>query len=96
MTKIAITNIKIIIIINLNSLINTNHITLYIIKRTITYGNTVRKNKKRQKLSLEALIRTNLTSLIIALLNALINISPTIKTMIVLTQKKSLKKSFIH
>ena len=47
MTKIAITDIKIIIIINLNSLPNINHIALYIIRRTVVYGSIIRKNKKR-------------------------------------------------
>ena len=83
-TKIAITNIKIVIVINLNSLLNINHVALYIM-RTITCGSIVRKNKKRRRFSLEVLIRINLISLIIALLNALINISPTIKTIIALT-----------
>ena len=47
MTKIAITNIKIIIVIDLNSLININYITLYVIRRIIACRNIVRKNKKR-------------------------------------------------
>ena len=47
MTKIAITNIKIIIVIDFNSLFNINHIALYIIRRTVIYRSTVRKNKKR-------------------------------------------------
>ena len=96
MTKIIITNTKIIIIIDLDSLLNTNHIALYIIRRTIACRSTVRKNKKRQRLSSEVLIRTSSTSLIIALLNASINTSPTMRTMTVLTPKKSLKKSFIY
>jgi len=96
MTEIAITNIKIIIIINLNSRLNINHVTLYIIRRTITYKSIVRKNKKRQRLNLEVLTKTNLISLIITLFNTLINILLTIKKMIVLTLKKSLKKSFIY
>ena len=96
MTEIIITDIKIIIIIDLNSPLNINHITLYIIRRTITRGSTVRKNKIRQRLSLEVLIRTSLISLIIALLNTLINTLPTIRTITALTLKKSLKKSFIY
>jgi len=95
-TKIAITNIKTAIAINFNSLLNTNHIALYAIKRTVTHKSIVRKNKKRQRLSLEVLIKTNLTSLITALLNTLTNTLLIIKTTIILTQKKSLKKSFIH
>ncbi len=85
MTKITITNIKIIIVIDFNSLPNINHITLYIIRRTVTYRSIVKKNKKRQRPSLEVLIRTNLISLIIALPNALINISPTMRIIMELT-----------
>ena len=85
MTEITITNIKIVIVIDLNFLPNTNYITLYIIRRTVAYRNIVRKNKKKQRLNLEVLIRINLISLIITLFNALINILLTIKIIIVLT-----------
>jgi len=96
MTEIIITNIKIIIIIDLNSPLSTNYITLYIIRRTIAYRSIVRKNKIRQRLSSEVLIRTSLISLIVALFNALINTLLTIRIIMALTPKKSLKKSFIH
>ena len=96
MTEIAITDIKIVIIIDFNSLFNTNYVALYVIRRTVACGNTIRKNKKRQRLGSEVLIRTNSTNLIVTLLNALINTLLTMRTMMVLTQKKSLKKSFIH
>jgi len=47
MTEIAITNTKIVIVIDLNSPLNTNYVALYVIRRTVTYGSIVRKNKKR-------------------------------------------------
>ena len=47
MTEITITDIKIVIVINFDSLLNINHVALYIIRRTVTHGSTVRKNKKR-------------------------------------------------
>ena len=70
--------IKEIIIITVIAITTTvtdkNHITLYIIRKDITYKNILKKSKKSLKLSLELLIKTNLINLITNLRNNLINI----------------------
>ena len=53
---------------------NRDYITLYIIKKDITYKNILRRSKKSLKLSLKLLIKTNLVNLITDLRDNSINI----------------------
>ena len=53
---------------------NRDHITLYIIRKDITYKNILKRSKKSLKLSLKLLTKTNLANLIINLRDNLINI----------------------
>ena len=68
-------------------------ITLYIIGKDIAYRDILRRSKKSLKLSLELLIETGLANLTTNLRNDLTNISQ-ITRIIILTQKKSLRKLF--
>ena len=51
-----------------------DYVALYIIKKDITYGNILGRNKKSLKLNLELLIETDLANLITDLRNDLTNI----------------------
>ena len=61
-----------------------DYITLYIIRKDVTYKNILRRSKKSLKLNLKLPIETSLANLITNLINNLINILWTIK-IIVLT-----------
>ena len=51
-----------------------DYVALYVIRKDITYGNILRRNKKSLKLSLELLIEIDLANLITDLRNDSINI----------------------
>ena len=72
---------------------NRNHAALYVIGKDITHRDILRRSKKSLKPSLELLIETGLANLMTNLRNDLINILQIIR-MIILTQKKSLRKLF--
>ena len=77
------------------SLYVINHIALYVIKKAADHRIISKKNKKSLKLSSELLIKTSLVNLTTDSINDLINILWTMRIMI-LTQKKSLRKLFKH
>jgi hypothetical protein len=64
------------------SLYIINHITLYMTKKATNRGTTPKKNKKNLKLNSGLPTETNLVNLTTDLINDLINILWTIKTMI--------------
>ena len=70
-----------------------DHIALYVIGKDITYKNILRKSKKSLKLSLKLPTETDLANLITNLRNNSTNILQ-ITRIIILTQKKSLRKLF--
>ena len=72
-----------------------NYVTLYIIRKAADYRTIPKKNKKSLKLSSGLLTKTSLINLTIGLINDLINIL-WIMRIIILTQKKSLRKFFKH
>jgi hypothetical protein len=61
-----------------------NYAALYIIKKDITYGNILRRNKKSLKLNLRLLIETGLANLITDLRNYLTNILWTMRMIILI------------
>ena len=61
------------IITALISLYVINHVALYVIKKAINHGTTLRKNKKSLKLNLGLPTETNLVNLMTNLINDLIN-----------------------
>ena len=70
-----------------------NYVTLYIIGKDIAYRDILRRSKKSLKLSLELLIEIGLVNSTTNLRNDLTNILQIIR-IIILTQKKSLRKLF--
>ena len=85
--------ITIIVIAVVTAVTNRDYIALYIIRKDVTYRNILRRSKKSLKLSLGLLIETSLVNLITDLRDNSINILQIIR-IIILTQKKSLRKLF--
>jgi hypothetical protein len=96
---ITAANIKIrtitVTITALISLYTINYVALYTTRKAADYKTTPKKNKKNLKLNLGLLIETSLANLMTDLINNSINISWIMKMMI-LTQKKNLRKLFKH
>ena len=72
-----------------------NHVVLYVIKKAVNHGTTLKKNKKSLKLNSGLPTEISLVNLMTDLTNNSINTSWTIR-MTILTQKKNLRKLFKH
>ena len=70
-TKIKTITVTVPVFVSLHII---NYVVLYITKKAVNYGTTLKKNKKSLKLSSGLLIETNLVNLTTDLINDLINI----------------------